>query len=201
MHEHQTYIKPEVAAATVLRHLSPDSRLIVTGQIGCGKTTLAREICSQLGLAHMSIDDYHGDPDPEASASRAVTSLGGGWVAEANVWQIPVAIWEAAEIVLFLDYPNFTHYLRIIRRCLQACMKQPSWVIIRGTIRSEWHHMRIIRLYANKNRAGWDEHGGITKSTTPVIRSHSPRTTRMLLACMTTALGHSTAVEAPEPYR
>ena len=43
---------------TVLRKLSPQSRLIVTGQIGCGKTTLARKISARLGLAHLHIDDY-----------------------------------------------------------------------------------------------------------------------------------------------
>jgi hypothetical protein len=49
--------------------------------------------------------------------------------------------------------------------------------------------MKIIRLYANKNRAGWHEQGGITKSATPVIRSASPRVTKMLLARMTTTSG------------
>ncbi len=180
------YITPERAVETVLRQLSSESRLIVTGQIGCGKTALAREISTRLGLAHLQIDDYSGDADPELSASRAASSMHGGWVAEANVWQIPDAVWESSHLAVLLDYPNVVHYLRIIRRCLQACVEQPTWTARRRTVGSECRHMKIIYLYANKNRKGWRERGGITNSATPVIRCASPRATDRLLACMGT---------------
>ena len=42
--DHQGYMTPEAAVSTVWAQLSPQSRVIVTGQIGCGKTTFAREI-------------------------------------------------------------------------------------------------------------------------------------------------------------
>jgi len=186
MHKDQTYMAQARAAETVLRELSPESHLIVTGQIGCGKTTLARKISIRLGLVHLPIDDYHGDADPESSASRAASSIDGGWVAEANVWQIPDAIWESADLAVFLDYPNIVHYLRIIRRCFQTCVAQPTWADIRRTVGREWHHMKIIYLYANKNREGWHERGGITNHAPPVIRCASPRAANRLLACMGT---------------
>jgi adenylate kinase family enzyme len=186
MHGDQTYMTQARAAETALRELSPQSHLIVTGQIGCGKTTLARKISIRLGLAHLPIDDYHGDADPEASASRAAGSIDGGWVAEANVWQIPDAIWQSADLAVFLDYPNIVHYLRIIHRCFRTCAAQPTWADIRRTVGLEWGHVKIIYLYANKNREGWQECGGITNSATPVIRCASPRAADRLLACMST---------------
>jgi len=186
MHDQQMYITPERAAETVLRQMSPQSRLIVTGQIGCGKTTLAREICSRLGLSHLPIDDYHGDADPALSAARAASSIDGGWVAEANVWQIPDAIWESSDLAVFLDYPNVVHYLRIIRRCFRTCLAQRTSAAIRRSIGTEWDHMKIIYLYANKNREGRNERGGITNTATPVIRSASPRATSRPLACLGT---------------
>jgi adenylate kinase family enzyme len=182
MREHQMYITPERAAETVLKHLSPDSRLIVTGQIGCGKTTLAREISTRLGLTHLAIDDFHGDADPKLSAAEAASSIDGGWVAEANVWQIPQAIWESSDFAVFLDYANVVHYLRIICRCFRKCMMDPTWVNIRRNIREELLHMKIVYLYANKNREGWHKRGGIASTATQVIRCASPRSTNRLLA-------------------
>jgi len=186
MHDQQMYIPPARAAETFLRQMSPQSRLVVTGQIGCGKTTLAKDICSRLGLSHLPIDDFHGDADPALSAARAASSIDGGWVAEANVWQIPDFIWESSDLAIFLDYPNIVHYLRIIRRCFRTCLSQPTPAVIRHTIGTEWGHMKIIYLYANKNREGWNESGGIANTTTPVIRSPSQSATNRLLACMDT---------------
>ena len=184
MLEHQRYITLETAARTVLTQLSPESRLIVTGQIGCGKTTLSREISTRLGLTHLQIDDFHGNADPKLSAVNAASSIDGGWVAEANVWQIPQAIWESSDFAIFLDYANIIHYLRIIRRCFRECTIDPTWANIRHHIGSELQHIKIICLYANKNREGWYERGGITDTATQVIRCTSPREANRLLDCI-----------------
>jgi adenylate kinase family enzyme len=183
MLEHQRYITPETAAKTVLTQLPPDSRLIVTGQIGCGKTTLAREISIRLGLTHLEIDGFHKDANPKLAAARAASSIDGGWVAEANVWQIPQAIWETADVVIFLDYSNAVHYLRILRRCFHKCLMKPTWARIRDTVSGEMDNAKIVYLYANKNREEWREHVGITNTATPVIRCASPRVTNRLLTC------------------
>ena len=192
MPEHQRYITPDQAAETVLKQLTPTSRLIVTGQIGCGKTTLAKEISARLGLTHLEIDNFHDDPDPQLAAAEAASALAGGWVAEANVWQIPPAIWEASDVALFLDYANLVHYRRIIRRCFRQCMTGPTWATIRGHISEELLHLKIVYLYADQNRAGWHKCGGIAGVVLPatplpaipppVIRCPSPRATNKLLA-------------------
>lgn len=180
------YISPEQAAETVLKQLSSDSRLIVTGQIGCGKTTLAREISSRLALTHLEIDAFNDEPDPMLAAAEAARAIGGGWVAEANVWQIPQAIWETSDFAIFLDYANWIHYVGIIRRCFGRCLRDRTWVKIRRTISDEFLHLKIVYLYADMNREGWHKQGGITDATTPVIRSSSPRATKRLLACIST---------------
>lgn len=184
MYEHQQYITPEQAAETVLKQLSSDSRLIVTGQIGCGKTTLASKISTRLALTHLAIDDFNDDPSPKLAAAEAMSVIDGGWVAEANVWQIPQSIWVSSDFAVFLDYANVIHYLGIIRRCLGKCLTDRTWVNVRRTIRDELLHLKIVYLYANKNRDGWHKQGGITVTTTPVIRCASPRATNRLLACI-----------------
>ena len=181
MQEHQMYITPENAVETVLKNLPSKSRLIVTGQIGCGKTTLARVISAHLALTHLEIDRFSDDPDPMISVSEAVRKINGGWVAEANVWQIPQSIWESANFILFLDYANWRHYLGIIHRCYKKCLKAKTWTTIKHTAGEALLHLKIIFLYANKNRRGWYEQGGITNTTTPVIRCSSRSETDKLV--------------------
>jgi adenylate kinase family enzyme len=180
----QRYITPETAARTVLTQLSSESRLIVTGQIGCGKTTLSREISARLGLTHLLIDVFNSHADPKRAAVDAARSIEGGWVAEANVWQIPRAIWESSDFAIFLDYGNLIHYLRIIRRCLRECALDPTWANIRHQVDSELEHLKIMYLYANSNREGWQKRGGITDTATQVVRCTSPREANRLLDCI-----------------
>lgn len=186
--ERQHYSTPERAAETLLPQLSVQSRLIVTGQIGCGKTTLANVLCTRLGLTHLEIDRFNDDPEPHLAATDAARAIVGGWVAEANVWQIPQAIWELSDFGIFLDYANIVHYPRIIQRCFGKCIRERSWAKIQQNMRDEFLHLRIVYRYANANRKGWQENGGITNTATPVIRSTSPGMTERLLAHIPVAL-------------
>ena len=169
-------------ANTPFGDLSRDSRLIVTGQIGCGKTTLAKRLCARFDLIHLHIDSFNGDENPLQSAVEAASLIKSGWVAEANVWQIPQPIWESADLAIFLDYANTVHYRRILRRCVQSCIAQPAWMNIRDSIANEWSHFTIMYRYADENRADWQKQGGITSAAIPVIRFSSPRETEKLFA-------------------
>lgn len=182
MTKHRILLATDEAALLAMQQLAVDSHLVVTGQIGCGKTTLAREIGARLGLQHLEIDRFHHDANPNEAAAKAAGAISGGWVAEANVWQIPPGIWENSDLVILLDYPNVTHYLRILRRCLTKCARSLKWSNIRGAIRGEFEHLKIIYLYANQNRKNWGEPGGLRHAATTVIRSASPRATSRLLA-------------------
>ena len=176
------HIASELERTTGRRDVTSDSRLIVTGQSGCGKTSLAKRISALVGVPHIHIDDYHGDVSPMASAARAAGSITGGWVAEACVWQIPRPIWDAADLVIFLDYANSVHYRRILRRCLRSCLAKPTWNHVREVARSEWGHLKIMYRYADENRAGWQKQGGITDATVPVVRFVTSRETEIWLA-------------------
>jgi adenylate kinase family enzyme len=153
----------------------------VTGQIGCGKTTLSRKICACLGLTHLHLDDYYGAEDQHKAAEDAARAVDGGWVAEACVWQIPQEIWESSDLAVFLDYPNRVCYFRIVRRCIGKCLRRPTWGNVRDTVRREWHHLQIMYRYANENRAGWERAGGITSASVPVVRCAAPPQARKLL--------------------
>lgn len=175
------YISVNDAISAGMTCWSPATRLIVTGQIGAGKTTLAQAIARVHGLVHVSIDHFHEDDDPAASTLKAVTAIDGGWVAEANVWQIPDGLWPMADQVIFLDYANAVHCRRILRRCLDRCLRERSLMGIRRVVREERYHLRIVTRFADENREGWIAKGGFAPAGIPVIRCASPREARRLL--------------------
>ncbi len=176
MDQHPTYITPEIASETLLKNLSGNSRFIVTGQIGSGKTTLAKKLCNHFGLTHLHIDDFHTDVNPHLAATEAANRITGGWVAEANVWQIPQAVWDSADFSIFLDYHNFIHYRQILRRCVHNCPQKTTW----SSIIKELGNMKFIYRWGNENRANWQKQG-LNANSRNVIRCNSPRTTNQLI--------------------
>jgi hypothetical protein len=62
---------PTTEAKAFLGDLPRDSHLIVTVQIGCGQTILAKPISARFGLTHLHIDKFNDEQDPLGSAARA----------------------------------------------------------------------------------------------------------------------------------
>lgn len=167
--------------ARIVETLTHESRLIVTGQIGCGKTTLAAQLAGRLGAAHVRLDQFIGVEDPKSEASATLEAVVGGWVLDGCVWQVPEAAWEAADLAIHLDYANFVHYRRIGRRALRNAVTARSFKEARTVVTDEVGHFRIMGRFADENRRGWREAGGITATPTPVIRCGHPREARSIL--------------------
>lgn len=164
--------------------LTPTSQVVVTGQIGCGKTTFAEALASRLDLVHLRLDQFNGQDDALGRASRAVDDTPPGWVLDGCVWQVPEMAWHRADLVVHLDYTNWVHYRRICRRALRRALSAGSIDAARAAIADERTHIQIMRRHADENRAGWARAGGITQAPTPVIHCRHPRDARTLLAAI-----------------
>jgi hypothetical protein len=88
---------------------------IIGGMMGGGKSTFARSLADQIGVPHFEIDLY----PTEGQALEEIALANDGWVAEANPWQIPVALAKEADVIVFLDYDNVVNYVRLLLRGFQ----------------------------------------------------------------------------------
>ena len=157
------------------------SHIVVTGQPGCGKTTVARMLSQRGHLSHVALDDFIGREDAHEAAAAAISGTVGGWVVDGCVWQVPPGVWESADLVIHLDYAKRVHYARILRRALRRLHAGGGWAVVRD----EWDNARVVRRWADENRAAWAAAGGITTADVEIVRCRNPREAQLLIARIT----------------
>jgi adenylate kinase family enzyme len=113
-------------------HPHPMRRVLVAGNSGAGKTTLARALQARLGLPHTEIDSLHHGPSwtarPEFLDDVAALAARPAWVTE---WQYAAArplLAAAADTIVWLDLPTRTVMLRLIRRTIRRrLVREQLW--------------------------------------------------------------------------
>lgn len=107
-------------------------RVVVIGQSGAGKTTLARTLAARLGVAHVELDAlFHGpgwQPRPSFSHDVEAATRGPRWVADGNYGTVRDLLWSRADTVVWLDLPRWLTTWRALRRSLmRATARVPLW--------------------------------------------------------------------------
>ena len=119
-------------------------RVAVVGTTGAGKTTLARELASLLGAAHVELDAYRHGPNwtetPDdifrERVSEALT--GERWVVDGNYSVARDVIWSRATAIVWLDYPFPVSFWRLFRRTMRrGVMRTELW---NGNKENLWGH-------------------------------------------------------------
>ena len=106
------------------RDLRGCERVLVLGRTGSGKTTLARQLSSTLGVPHVELDALYFEPDLSTvplpvlrhRASQAVA--GERWVIDGNKKALRDLVWPRADTVVWLDYPFAVSVWRLAKRML-----------------------------------------------------------------------------------
>lgn len=138
-------------------------RLLVTGNAGSGKTTLAARLASDLRVPHVELDGlYHGagwtpaDPDMFRARVRLATAEP-AWVIDGNYTSIVGQILrDRAGLVIALDLPRWRVMPRITRRTLRRVITRAE--LWNGN-RDEWRNLRSLDPGTNILLWAWTQHG------------------------------------------
>ncbi|MBI4785098.1 MAG: AAA family ATPase [Oscillatoriophycideae cyanobacterium NC_groundwater_1537_Pr4_S-0.65um_50_18] len=109
-------------------------RIHVVGTSGSGKTTFAQQIAAQLQIQHVEMDALHWDANwtnvsTEVFRERLEKALTGDrWVIDGNYSRVRDLVWSRTDTVVWLNYPFWLVFGRIVRRTLwRGVTRQELW--------------------------------------------------------------------------
>ena len=145
-------------------------RILVTGNAGAGKTTLARDLSERFGLPYVGLDAIVWQPGwvrtPPLQRRRLERAIAAesAWVADG----VSAVLMQAADMIVFLDQPRWRCYLRVARRNRSYLWRSrpglpedcPELLIAPSLIRLIWRfpqHARpqILRYRESMGRFIW----------------------------------------------
>jgi adenylate kinase family enzyme len=134
------------------------NKIIVIGDAGRGKTTLAEKLSQKLGIKHYSTDDFYYEikfskPRTREEASKLISEVyqNEKWIAEGTTqWLLQPGL-DSADTIIYLKYNNiFSQWLVLIKRHFIRKDK------------SLWHTFLLLRHVLYK-RYGWGHKKGKIK--------------------------------------
>ena len=102
------------------------------GTTGAGKTTIARQIASVLGVPHLELDAYrHGPnwtetPDGLFRDRLSEALRGDTWVADGNYTVARDIVWPRATTVVWLDYSIHVVAGQVASQCPYPLVEGPQ---------------------------------------------------------------------------
>jgi adenylate kinase family enzyme len=112
----------------------PGSRIAITGTTGSGKTTLGDELGQILGIPHIELDAIFWQPgwverEREEFHRLAADALSiPAWVVDGNYRSVRDLTWGQADTLVWLDYPFFFIFFRLLFRTLKRIRtKEELW--------------------------------------------------------------------------
>ena len=165
-------------------------RISVVGSSGSGKSTVARQLATGLGIPHVELDALHWGPDWDAASpeqlrerTEAATS-GETWVIDGNYQsKIGELVWERADTVVWLNPPRWRAMAQVLRRTVRrAATGQELW----NGNRESWAGLKFWR--GEESILWWAWHSyrptqeryaaAMTRSTAHRVEWHRLRTRR-----------------------
>ena len=138
---------------------STGTRIAVVGSTGSGKSALAAELASRLGVPHVELDVLFWEPDwvtapTEVFRQRVAAAVeGGGWVADGNYTsRARDLVWARAQTIVWLDYPFAVTGWRLLRRTVgRVARREELWSGNRESLRKSFASRDSILLWFLQN--------------------------------------------------
>jgi adenylate kinase family enzyme len=109
-------------------------RIAVVGTSGSGKTTVAKRVSDILGIPHVELDSLYWLPGWEEAPEEEFKQLvleatrGESWVVCGNYRFAREVLWGRVDIVVWLDMPFMTVFLRTLWRTIRRIVtREELW--------------------------------------------------------------------------
>lgn len=164
---------PSVLSSAFVRRVS------VVGTSGSGKSTVARELATILGVPYLELDAVNHQPDwtllPAAEFRRVVAAAAAGdsWVIDGNYSAVQPLVWAQADTVVWLDVPKGIVMRQIIWRTLRrVAFRKELWNGNRERWRNvfSWNPEKSIISWAWHKYA--DDHERYSAAATEPANAH-----------------------------
>jgi adenylate kinase family enzyme len=103
----------------------PFKRLVVVGSTSSGKSTLAKGLANKIGADFIELDALHWEPNwieaaDEIFRERAEAATSSeAWIVAGNYHVVRDIIWPKAQVILWLDYPFYIVFWRLLKRTIR----------------------------------------------------------------------------------
>lgn len=171
-------------------------RVVIVGRTGSGKTTLAREVASALGVKHVELDSLYFGPDFSTAPldvlrDRTTEAIAGErWVTDGNKSAVRDLVWPRADTIIWLDYPLAVSLWRLARRARGRASSLQSSAFESGDkaglpkqlVAAAKGVLTALRSHAGQRREYPKLFAALENQHLAVARLRSPRATQRWLA-------------------
>jgi adenylate kinase family enzyme len=138
-------------------------RVAVVGGVGCGKTTLAKEIARRIDAPHIELDEFRYNEEwvetDEKFRPNVVAFVGTDkWVIDGNYAEVQDLIWIRAQLLVWIDFELPVVLWRLLRRTLRRLWTREEF--------ANNNREQLKRVFSNRSILIW------------AIRSHGERRRR-----------------------
>jgi adenylate kinase family enzyme len=104
--------------------MTTPQRIHIVGTAGSGKTYLAQELSTRLGIPHIELDALFWrsgwqESENEDFRGRVREALSGeAWVVDGNYSRVRDIVWKQVELVVWLDYSLWVCFWRVLLRSI-----------------------------------------------------------------------------------
>jgi adenylate kinase family enzyme/GNAT superfamily N-acetyltransferase len=137
-------------------------RISVVGNLGSGKTTVARALAVRLGVTAVELDAIHHQrnwvplPRHEFRTRVAEVVAERSWVVDGNYSAVRDLVWARADTVVWLDLPRHVTMRRLTLRTVRRVLtRQELW----NGNREGWRNLFTLDPNESPIREGWRKHG------------------------------------------
>jgi adenylate kinase family enzyme len=172
-------------------------RIVVVGNTGTGKTTLARQLSSHTGLPHIELDALHWGPNwipvDAAVFGQRISDViqTKHWIIDGNYSRMREIIWRRADTIVWLDYALVVVLWRLFWRTIRRSIRrQLLWGTNRERLWTQFFSRDSLFIWALKKQWSRRRHyPALFKQPAyahlQTIRLRSPQQTKHWLAKVT----------------